>query len=153
MICTYFFPFHRFPFQSLNSFFSYAEGFKFDTVLLFNYDFVAYAFWYHIHEITAKNLKKTQKKFFVDTKTRALMIGSKMHFGSLGRTGRPGVLPPTGLQRVGQDYVTEQQQDPPRLRPQALFHFSLAVVCTSSEFSKPLPATLLWVCHMYVTQE
>ena len=69
MICTYFFPFHRFPFQSLNSFFSYAEGFKFDTVLLFNYDFVAYAFWCHIHEITAKNLKKTQKKFFVDTKT------------------------------------------------------------------------------------
>ena len=120
---------------------------------LFNYAFVAYAFWCHIHEITAKNLKKTQKKFFVDTKTWALMIGFKMHFGSWGRTGRPGLLPPTGSPRVGQDCVTEQQQDPPRLRPQALFHFSLVVVRISSEFSKPLPATLLRVCPMYVTQE
>ena len=103
-------------------------------------------FWYHIHEITAKNLKKTQEKFFVDTKTWVLMICFKMHFGRWWRTGKHGVLQSMGSPRVGHG-KTHRGSD-----PKYCFTFPW-LWFTSHLSSLRLCYATLGLFHICITQE
>ena len=67
MICKYFLPFSRLPFNFVDYFLSHVEAFKFDTLSFVYFCFCCLCFYCHIWKLIVKNsVRETMNLFWVD---------------------------------------------------------------------------------------